>query len=146
MVHVPYKGSAPALTDTIAGVVPVSISSAAAVLSHIQAGKVRPLAVSAAHRWPTLPGVPTMAEAGFKGAISIVAPAETPLPARTKLNEEFRAILEEGSVREKLRAQGYETVGGSIQDFDSFLQEEERTDRKLLHDLGNICKTGPCLA
>jgi hypothetical protein len=58
-----------------------------------------------------------MAEAGFKGAS--VAPAETPLPARTKLNAEFRAIL----------------VGGSIQDFDSFLREEERTNRKLLHDL-----------
>ena len=75
-----------------------------------------------------------MAEAGFKGAISvtwlgIVAPAETALPARTKLNEEFRGIPEEGSVREKLRAQGYETVGRSIQDFDSFLQEEERTNR-----------------
>ena len=140
LVHVPYKGSAPALNDTIAGVVPVSVSSAAAALAHIQAGKLRPLAVSSARRWPTLPGVPTMAESGHKDAISatwlgIVAPAATPLPVRTRLNEQFRAILEEAAIREKLRLQGYEAVGGSSQEFDQFLQEEERVTRKIVQDL-----------
>jgi tripartite-type tricarboxylate transporter receptor subunit TctC len=140
LVHVPYKGSAPALTDTIAGFVPVSISSAAAALRYITSGKLRALAVSAPRRWPTLPAVPNMAEAGFRDATSvtwlgIVAPAATPLAVRTKLNREFRAILEEPEIRERLRVQGYETVGGSIQDFDRFLQEDERVTRKLMNEL-----------
>ena len=140
IVHVPYKGSAPALTDTVAGVVPVSISSAAAARAHIASGKLRPLAVSSPGRWPTLPGVPTMAEAGYKDATSvtwlgIVAPAATPLAVREKLNQEFRVILEEAPVREKLRLQGYEAVGGSIQEFDAFLQEDDRVTRKLMQEL-----------
>jgi tripartite-type tricarboxylate transporter receptor subunit TctC len=140
LVHVPYKGSGPALMSVYAGDVPVSISSAAAAIPFITSGKLRALAVSAPERSPTLPAVPTMAEAGYRDASSvtwlgIVSPAATPVAVREKLNQEFCAILEEAPIREKLREQGYEAIGGSIQDFDTFLQREERIDRKLMQEI-----------
>ncbi|MCC2676732.1 MAG: Uncharacterized protein K0R58_3679 [Ramlibacter sp.] len=141
IVHVPYKGSAPALADAVAGVVPVAISSGASALTHIQSGRLRALAVSAPVRWPTMPGVPSMAEAGYREAGSVTwlgffAPAATPAPVVAKLNQDFRAIFEEGPIRDKLRLQGYETISAtSQQDFDTFLREEERVTRKLVQDL-----------
>lgn len=140
LVHVPYKGSAPALMDTIAGVVPLSMTSAAAAIPYISAGKLRALAVTAPARWPTLPSVPTMAESGYGDATSvtwlgILAPAATPASSRAALNQQLRAVLEEGPVREKLRVQGYEAVGGGIQDFETFLRGEELVTRHLVKEL-----------
>ncbi len=140
VVHVPYKGSAPALNDTVAGVVPVSITSSAAALPFIKSGKIRALVISAHKRWPTLPDTPTVTEAGYPDAsnvtwIGILAPAGTPAAARIKLNQEFRSVLEETEIRDRLRLQSYETVGGSIEDFDSFLHKDEQATRKLMSEL-----------
>lgn len=141
IVHVPYKGSAPALNDTIAGVVPVSVTSAAAAMSFINSGQLRPLAVSAPKRSKTLPSVQSMAEAGLRDAttvtwLGVFAPAATPLALRTKLNQEFNSVLGEAAIREKLLStQSYEAVGGSVEEFDAFVHEDERVTRKLMQNL-----------
>jgi tripartite-type tricarboxylate transporter receptor subunit TctC len=140
IVHIPYKGSAPALNDAIAGVVPVAITSSAAALPYVKSGKLRALVVSAPKRWFTLPDVPSVTEAGYPDAtnvtwLGILAPAGTPGAVSMKINQEFRAVLEEPEIRARLRVQSYETVGGSIAEFDSFLQKDERATRKLMDEL-----------
>ncbi len=141
IVHVPYKGSAPALADTVAGVAPVSVTSAAAAISFLNSGRLRALAVSAPKRSKTLPSVPTLADSGLKDAtavtwLGVFAPAATPLAVRTKLNQEFNEVLAEAPIREKLLAtQSYETVGGTVQEFDAFVKEDERATRRLMQDL-----------
>jgi tripartite-type tricarboxylate transporter receptor subunit TctC len=116
------------------------VGSVAAAQPFIATGKLIPLAVTGRTRWPTLPNVPTLAEGGYPDATfvywtGIRAPAGTPLTVRENLNKEFRAILAEAPVRERLLEQGYETVGGSVADFDKFLHEEERISRKLMQEL-----------
>lgn len=140
VVHVPYKGASLAMADTIAGTVPLSLGSIASALPYIQSGKVIPLAVTGPQRWPTLPNVPTLAEAGHPEAtmvyyMGLLAPAGTPPAAIDKLNQQFRAVLDEPAVKEKLQTFGYDAVGGTPQDFDAFLQEDLRMSRKLMQEL-----------
>jgi tripartite-type tricarboxylate transporter receptor subunit TctC len=111
IVHVPYKGSGPAMTDLIGGHVPMMIETAPASMSHIMAGKLRPLMVTAEERVPTLPDVPTAAEAGLpdfevSSMFGILAPAGTPQPIIDRLNGELAGILRLPDVREKLQEQG----------------------------------------
>jgi len=110
-LHVPYKGSGPAMTDLIGNHVPMMIETAPASMSHIMAGKLRPLLVTAKERIPTLPEVPTAAEAGLPGfevssMFGILAPKGTPQPIIDRLNSELTQILELPDVREKLQQQG----------------------------------------
>jgi tripartite-type tricarboxylate transporter receptor subunit TctC len=140
VVHVPYKGAAPALSDTAAGTISLSMGSIATGQPFINASKVIALAVTGPNRWPTLPNVPTLVEAGYPDAImenwnGILSPAGTPLAVREKLNRELRVILEEPAVRERLLAQGFEPVGGSIEDLSRFMQEDERVSRELMQRL-----------
>lgn len=137
MVHVPYKGGAPAIADAMAGVVPLTVVAISTALPYIRSGKLVALAVTGAKRWPTLPEVPTMAEAGFPDAtyatwIGLLMPAATPLAVRQKFNSELQIILEEKAVRDTLLAQGFDRVGGSIEDFNAFIKEDERASRKLV--------------
>jgi tripartite-type tricarboxylate transporter receptor subunit TctC len=111
IVHVPYKGSGPAMTDLIGNHVPMMIETAPASMSHIMAGKLRPLLVTAKERIPTLPEVPTAAEAGLPGfevssMFGILAPKGTPQPIIDRLNSELTQVLELPDVREKLQQQG----------------------------------------
>jgi tripartite-type tricarboxylate transporter receptor subunit TctC len=99
IVHVPYKGDAPALTDLIAGNIPMAFSEPTPVLPLMQDGKVRPLAVSSATRLPTMPDIPTVSEAGASGFnfVSwqmIVAPAATPKPIVERLHREIKTVLD----------------------------------------------------
>ena len=140
VVHVPYKGAAPALADTAGGTIPLSMGSIAAAHAFITSGKVIALAVTGPKRWPTLPDVPTLVEAGYPSAVmenwnGIFTPAGTPLPLREKLNREFRQILEEPAIGERLLIQGFEPVGGNIEDLSRFMQEDERVSRKLMQAL-----------
>jgi tripartite-type tricarboxylate transporter receptor subunit TctC len=140
VVHVPYKGAAPALADTAGGTVPLSMGSIAAAQAFITSGKLIALAVTGPHRWPTLPDVPTLVDAGYPSAVmenwnGIFTPAGTPLPIREKLNREFRLILEEPAIRERLLVQGFEPVGGNIDDLRRFMQEDERASRELMQAL-----------
>ncbi len=110
-VHVPYKGGGPLTTDSVAGHVPVSIATVALFAPHIQSGKLRPLAVTSAKRFPNLPEVPTVAEVGLTGMEAdswwgVFAPAKTPAPIISRMNAEFANALRQPSVSEKLVGQG----------------------------------------
>jgi tripartite-type tricarboxylate transporter receptor subunit TctC len=111
MTHVPYKGGGPLITDSVAGHVPVSIASVALFAPHIQPGKLRALAVTSAKRFPSLPDVPTVSEAGLPGMEAeswwgVFAPAKTPAPIIARMNTEFANALKNPGVNEKLAGQG----------------------------------------
>jgi tripartite-type tricarboxylate transporter receptor subunit TctC len=111
VLHVPYKGSGPAMTDLVGGQVQAMIETAPAAGGHIKAGKLRALATTTAQPVPSLPGVPTAAQAGLPGfevssMFGIAAPAGTPDAVVNKLNAALKAILAEPEVRESLLAQG----------------------------------------
>ena len=140
IVHVPYKGAALAMQDTIGGNVPLSVGSIASAIPYIESGKVIPLAVLGPKRWPTLPNVPSISEAGYADATTVywmglLAPTGTPKAAIDKLNQEFRAVIEEAPIKEKLLSLGYETAGGPPQDFDLLLNDDLRAMRKLVREL-----------
>ena len=111
MIHVPYKGSGPAMTDLMGGQVLTMVETVPAALPHIRAGKIRPLAVTTAQRISMLPDVPTATEAGLPGfevssLFGILAPAGTPKEIITRLNSEITKLLSLPEVKEQLLAQG----------------------------------------
>ena len=111
MLHVPYKGSGPAMTDLIGGQVQTMIETAPAAQNFIKAGQLRALATTTAQPVGTLPGVPTAGQAGLKGfevysMFGIVAPAGTPAPVIAKLSGALKGILAQQEVKDNLLAQG----------------------------------------
>jgi tripartite-type tricarboxylate transporter receptor subunit TctC len=139
MVHVPYKGLSPALTDLLSGQVQLMFSSVVAILPHIKAGKLRALGVTGAKRLAALPEVPTIAEAGFPGYeasswYGILAPAGTPREIVMKLNAELRKALERPEVRKSLLAEGAEPVGGSPEQFAEYIRAEKERLGKVIRD------------
>jgi len=111
-VHVPYKGSAPLITDLIGGQIPVAFDNLPASLPHIQAGKLRALAVAGSQRSPALPDVPTLAEAGLPGYaiepwFGVYGPAGLPAPVVRRLEQALKAALADPGVKEKLVAAGF---------------------------------------
>jgi len=139
--HIPYKGSAQALTDLMGGQVQVYMSSIPTALSHIKGGKLRALAVTSPKRAPSLPDVPTIAEAGYKGFdantwFGLVAPAGTPAPIVTKINAEVNRILKMPDVKEKFAAEGGGPIGGSSQEFAALLKSDYVKWGKVVKDSG----------
>lgn len=129
IVHVPYKGSAAALTDLIGGQVSVMFDNLPPSMPHIRSGKLRPLAITTTTRYPTLPDLPTMVEAGVPGYESsswfgIMAPAGTPKDIIARLNAEARKIMALPDVRERFDQQGAIASPGSPEDFDAFIRAE----------------------
>jgi tripartite-type tricarboxylate transporter receptor subunit TctC len=119
MVHVPYKGTAQFLPDLVSGRIPVTIDSIPAHLGNIRAGKTRALAVASAARSPTLPDVPTFAEAGLPGYetatnYTLFAPARTPAAIVAQLNRECDAVIRQPDVVERLLALGIVVRGSSV--------------------------------
>ncbi|MEO8975089.1 MAG: tripartite tricarboxylate transporter substrate binding protein [Casimicrobiaceae bacterium] len=120
--HIPYKGATPALTDIIAGTVPVMFVNLPPALGHIHSGKVRALAVTTAQRWKGLPDVPTVAEAGVPGFetvawFGLLAPAGTPAPLIDRLAAEIHKIVQMPDVRARIEATGAQPVGGTPAEF-----------------------------
>jgi tripartite-type tricarboxylate transporter receptor subunit TctC len=118
MVHVPYKGSAPLVTDLMAGQIQLSFDTITPDLPQIKAGKLRPLAVTTARRSPALPDVPTLAEAGLSGFdmgswFGILAPAKTPKEIVARLNAEIVKILNQPDVQKTFADIGAQKVGDS---------------------------------
>ncbi len=118
LVHVPYKGSAPALIDLLGGQVQIIFDNLATALPHIQASKLTPLAVTSSSRTARLPGVPTMQEAGLPGYevtswYALYAPAHTPPAVAQRLNTEVRKAIASPAVAERLREQGLQPAPGS---------------------------------
>lgn len=141
LVHVPYKGLAPALTDLLGGQVRLMFSSVVAILPHLKGGRLRALAVTGAHRSPLLPDVPTVAESGLPGYqagswYGILAPAGTPPAVVAQLNREISAVLERPDVRASLAADGAEAVGGSPQQFADHIASELARMRLLVKTAG----------
>lgn len=129
MNHVPYKGSAPAMTDLIGGQIQLMFDTAPSALPHIKGGKVKPLAVTGAKRVAEIPGVPTFAESGVTGFdapawYGLLAPAGTPQPIVKYLNEEVEKILKDPVVQQRLLQLGTVSVGGSPESFGKFIQGE----------------------
>jgi tripartite-type tricarboxylate transporter receptor subunit TctC len=120
IVHVPYKGAGPALTDLIAGQVQMLFSNPAAAYAYVQSGKLRALAVTGEKRLSKLPEVPTVAEAalpGFEASTwwGILAPVRTPGAIVNKLNAELARALEQRDVQDRIAALGADVVGGPPQ-------------------------------
>jgi tripartite-type tricarboxylate transporter receptor subunit TctC len=141
LVHVPYKGGAPALTDVISGQIQMLFSTLLQSQAQIKAGRLRALAVTTAKRTPAAPELPTMIEAGVPGYVvtgwyGILAPAKTPAPIIAKLNGEIVRILHLPEVKERLAADGSEPVGNTPQEFGAHIASEIAKWRKVVQAAG----------
>ncbi len=128
-VHVPYPGSGAAVTAVIAGDVDMAILPAATVMPHVRNGRIKALAVASAKRSPSLPDLPTLAEAGIADVqadawIGYVVPAGTPAPIVKRLHDEIVAVLAEPAMREKLRLQFMDPVGNTPDAFRRVMAED----------------------
>lgn len=129
-LHVPYKGTGPALTDLLGGQVTMTFTDVLTALPHIRSGKLRALGVTTATRSSALPEVPTVAEQGLAGFdvsvfFGIVAPAGTPRAAVERLNRAFAEVLRQPEVRQTLQAQGLEmATGAGPEQLAGFMQSE----------------------
>jgi tripartite-type tricarboxylate transporter receptor subunit TctC len=142
LVHVPYRGSALALTDVIGGRVEFSIDNLPAVQPHVEGGKLRALAVTTSKRWPELPNVPTVAEAGVPGYeasswFTIAAPAKTPADIIAKVNKSVNAYMADKEMIERMRKLGADPVGGSPEDMAKLIAEENIKWKKAI-DFANL--------
>ena len=129
MVHIPYKSSAPSLTDLIAGQIQVLFNNAISTVPYIKSGQVRALAVTSLKRMAALPDLPTINETGVKGYdnsswSAVAAPAGTPREIVTRLNSELNAILKLPDVMEKNASFGADAVGGTPEQFGNYLKSE----------------------
>jgi tripartite-type tricarboxylate transporter receptor subunit TctC len=141
LTHVPYKGAAQALTDTLGGQVQSFMSSVPSALAHIKSGRLRALAVTSAQRSPELPGTPTIAESGYPGFdastwYGLLAPAGTPAPVISRLNSEVNRALATKEVRERLASEGGQTLGGSPAQFAAFLAAEHAKWGRIVRESG----------
>jgi tripartite-type tricarboxylate transporter receptor subunit TctC len=137
ILHVPYRGSAQALTDLAAGQITMLFDNAPSSIGFVQQGRLRAIAVTSKKRLPALPDVPTLDEAGVKGYESlswsgIVAPAATPRPIIAKLNRAIDQILRTEDVKQKLAALGVEPVGGPPEAFAQHVRTESDKWGKLI--------------
>jgi tripartite-type tricarboxylate transporter receptor subunit TctC len=136
-LHIPYKGGAPAISDLLGAQVDASFQNVNAVLQHIQAGKLRALAVTGDKRSPVLPNVPTLAESGVKGADvyswqAIVAPKGVPADIRAKMSESLAAALADPKIRQPFMALGLEIVGNTPEQFAAFQVKENLRWKQLI--------------
>ena len=129
VIHVPYKGGGPALTEVIAGQVQALFSLALVAVPQVKAGKVRGLAITSLRRSAVAPELPTIAESGFPGFEVVgwfgwLAPAATPKPVVERLNRELVRILHDPALKERLVGLGSDPVGGTPQQFGTFIRSE----------------------
>ena len=141
LLHIPYKGEAPALTELLGGRVAVTFNSLPSVLAHIRSGKVRALAIATKERSRLVPDVPTVTESGVAdlevpGWYGILAPAGTPRPIVERLSREFNAVVNEPDTRARLAAQGIDLGGSSSEAFGKWIREETERWRKVITDAG----------
>jgi len=141
MTHVPYKGSAPALTDLIGGQVQLMFDNLPSALPQIKGGKLRAVAVTSTTRAAALPDVPTVAESGLPGFESsswfgILAPAGTPKDIIAKINTDVQKWLSTPEAKEKLLGQGAIAAGGSPDEFAKHIQAETAKWAKVVKESG----------
>ncbi len=141
IVHVPYKGGAPAMLDQIAGRVALGFSNTTVSAPHIKSGRLNALGISGSKRSTVVPDIPTLAEAGVKGFDAItwyglVAPAGTPAPVIDRLNAEANRALKLPDVREKYAADGIDVGGGTPQEFGTLIRADIAKWAKVIKTAG----------
>ena len=129
MQHVPYKGSAPAVTDLLGNQIAIMFDNMPSAIQHVRSGKLRAIAVTTAKRSPELPDVPTIAEAGVPGYeatswFGLFAPAGTPPAVLNKLNIAIVKVLAKAEVKKKINEQGAEVFSETPEQFAAFIQKE----------------------
>jgi len=140
MIHIPYKGGGPAMSDLLGGQVNTMFATVSTAVPHIKSGKLKGLAVTSSRRAAALPAIPTIAEAtGFRSYeannwYGLVAPAKTPSVIIDKLNAEMHAALRQPDVRDKLLAQGLETSPSTPAEFSAYLKNEIAKWAKVVKD------------
>ncbi len=141
MVHIPYKGAAPAIADIVAGQVSVAFNGVFAVRPLVESGRLRAIAISGTQRKPAMPQVPTFIESGWPSIDAtsyrgLVAPMGTPLPFITKIYEESIKCLETPEVHKRLLDLGYDPTGGSPQTYDRIIRSEMSKWGRLIRQVG----------
>jgi tripartite-type tricarboxylate transporter receptor subunit TctC len=141
MNHIPYKGTGPALTDTLGGQVDVFFSSIASAMPHVQSGKLRAVAVTTAKRIPALPDVPTVAESGVPGYDvvlwhGLIGPKGLPQPIVERINADVTKALKLKETADQLQNDGVSPAGGSPAQFGAQIEKEIKIWRKVAADAG----------
>ena len=129
IVHIPYRGGAPMISDLIAGQIDMTVNGKSALLPQIQAGKLRVLAVAAGERWPEFPDVPTLVETGYLDTpydtvFGVVAPTGTPAAAIARLNTTINEALRSPQMRERLAKIGIDPLITTPQEFADIIARE----------------------
>jgi tripartite-type tricarboxylate transporter receptor subunit TctC len=141
MVHVPYKGTGPAIVDTIAGQTQLLWGSIAPTTPHVKSGRLRAIAVSTAQRVQAFPDVPTANESGLKGYDvvlwhGLIAPRNLPAPILERVNGELNKILKSQDMQDKLAADGVSAAGGTPEQFGALIKRDIETWRKVVQKAG----------
>jgi tripartite-type tricarboxylate transporter receptor subunit TctC len=141
IVHVPYRGIGPAITDILGGQTQALFPGLAAALPHIKAGKMKPLAVTGTKRHPLLPDVPTFEESGFKGFdgvqwYGVVGPANLPGPIVKRLNEEIDELLQSPDLAERLSGEALQPMPMTPEQFGQYMRDDIAKWSKLAKDRG----------
>ncbi|HEY1396542.1 tripartite tricarboxylate transporter substrate binding protein [Roseateles sp.] len=141
IVHIPYRGGGPALSDTIGGQVEMSFPVLSAAQGHVQSGKLRALGVTGPKRSPLMPDVPTIAEAGVPGYsfetwFMVFAPAATPRPVIDKLNATLHAVLSAQAVKDRMAKEGFEATPSTAAQARARLEKELPQWAKLVKERG----------
>jgi tripartite-type tricarboxylate transporter receptor subunit TctC len=141
MMHVPYKGSGPAVTDLVGGQVNMMFDNMPSSLPHVKAGRLKALAVTSAKRSPAMPNLPTIAESGVPGYeatawFGLLAPAGTPPAVVKKLNTELVKVLKSPDVIERLSSQGAEPVSDTPEQFAAYIKSEMAKWAKVVKSSG----------
>lgn len=141
VVHVPYKGTGPAITELIAGQVQMMITGVVALMPHVKSGKLRGLGVTSAKRVAALPDLPTVAESGVptfdvSSWFGVFLPANTPKPIVTKMNQEIRKIVEIPDVRQRLISLGADPATNTPEEFAAYVKSEMARWGKVVRDTG----------
>ena len=141
IVHVPYKGTGPALSDLLGGQINMMVSTFASALPHVRSGRMRALGVTTAKRSPAAPDVPTLIEGGVAGYdystwYGLLAPAGTPKPVIDKLHAANRKVLARDDIRQKLESQGVDPITNTPAEFAAYLKSETEKWGKVVKATG----------
>jgi len=141
MVHVPYKGTAPGLLAVLSGEVSMIFAPSASALPHVQAGRLRALAITTAKRSPAAPEIPTVAEAGVPGYeafpwYGVLVPARTPPEIISRMHAEIKKVVESREIKQRLAAMGVETASQTPEEFASYIKVETKKWAKVISRAG----------